>query len=470
MQVAHLGEMPSLTRGNVLVARRGLLIFAILGLLALAITIYIWAPGMMMADSGDEFEQARSLVMRDDHPVMMALVWHVTDKILPGPLGIFVLCTGLYWAGLTTLFWSLEGPIVARAIGLYVAGFYFPGFVNQLIICKDALMQAALVAGVACLIVPSARWKTARRVLALLFFTVAIGARHNASTGVWPLLALLFLSLPVLRDRARWLRLLAASGASLVLTYALTVGVDRATSPFAEKTDFWQMLAVFDLAGTSVRAGKVLVNPETGVLTRRMGLDEIRQNYQPTYGSRLYYCIPFRGKPCVHVFHETRDPEQLAALKTNWLRAIVENPLAYFKHRRTVAKSLLGIKNGAPGAFYWSSIPHHPIAANYPTSALAVRTYAWIDEQVPKLWFQPWVYVLIGCLLLPVALIRYFRGGALLPALFLLSGLSYEFGLFIAAISAPYRYGVYSTFCLVLGLILFLFPSPRSLTQPLSRA
>jgi hypothetical protein len=49
----------------------------------------------------------------------------------------------------------------------------------------------------------------------------------------------------------------------------------------------------------------------------------------------------------------------------------------------------------------------------------------------------------------------------LLPALFLLSGLSYEFGLFIAAISAPYRYGVYSTFCLVLGLILFLFPSPR---------
>jgi hypothetical protein len=326
--------------------------------------------------------------------------------------------------------------------------------VNHLLICKDSLMQAALVAAASVLILPTARWKIARYVLALLLFTIAIGARHNASTGVWPLLALPLLSFPVLRARPRWLRLLAASAASLVLTYALTVGVDRVTSPLAEKTEFWQMLAVFDLAGTSVRAGKLLVEPETGVLTEGMGLDEIRPLYQPVYGARLYYCIPFQGRRCVPLFRLTTDPQQLHALARNWLHAIVENPVAYFKHRRTVVKSLLGIKTGAPGAFYYSGVPHHPLGAVYPPSDRAARTYTWIDSQVPKLWFQPWVYVLMGCLLLPVALIWHFRGGPVLPALFVLSGLSYELGLFGAVSSTPYRYGVYTIFCVVLALVL----------------
>lgn len=459
MHVSRAGEkLPTRARSNVFSARRGLLTFVMLGVLALAITLWIWAPGMMSRDSGDQLEQARSLQLRDDHPVMMALLWHYTDKVLPGPLGLFALDVGLYWAGLTLLFWAIEGPLVARAMGLCVVGFWLPGFVNHPHVCKDGLMQAAIVAAVGCLVVPTARWRAARYVLALLLFTVAIGARHNASSAAWPLLSLPLLALPVLRARARWLRLIAASAVGLVLSYALTVGVDRATSPFAQKTEFWQMLPVFDLAGMSVHEGKVLVDPAAGVLTKGMGLEEIRRFYQPTYGARLYYCMAFRGKRCVPVFRHTTNPKQLEALAHNWLQAVVEHPIAYLKHRRPVVESLLGIKEGAPGAFYWKGEPHHPLAADYPPSALAARTYSWIDSQVPKLWFQPWVYVLLGCLLLPVTLIRYFRGASVLPALFLLSGLSYMLGLFIAVGSTPYKYGVYTTFCVVLALVLAIIP------------
>ena len=160
MHVSRQGEkMPARPRSNWFSTRRGLLTFVLLGVLAFAITFWIWAPGMMSRDSGDQLEQARSLQLRDDHPVMMALIWHYTDKILPGPVGLFVLDTGLYWAGLSLLFWALDGPLVARAIGLYAVGFYLPGFVNHPHVCKDGLMHAAIVAAVGCLVAAPGRWK-----------------------------------------------------------------------------------------------------------------------------------------------------------------------------------------------------------------------------------------------------------------------------------------------------------------------
>lgn len=455
---------------RVFFARRGLLVFLVLGLLALGVTLLIWGPGFMSRDSGDQLAQARSLRLSDDHPVMMALIWHCTDRVSPGPMGFFVLVSAIYWSGLALLFWALDGLLVTRAIGMIAVGSFPPGFINMPIICKDSLMQAGLVAAVACLMLPRARWKAARHVLAGVLFIIAIGARHNAAAAVWPLLALPLLGLPVLLGKPRWLRLLAASGASLVLTFALTVGVDRALSPLSKKTEFWQMIPVFDLAGMSLRAGKLLVEPESGVLTPGMGLDQIRYFYQSNYGAKLYYCLSFGGKRCVPVFRHTQDPARLAALSDNWLRAIFSHPAAYLEHRLAVVKSLIGVKGRAPGAFYYSGTPHHALAGDYPPSPQAAKTYAWFDRQVPSLWFRPWIYLLIGCMLFPVTLRHYLRGGAALPLLFVLSGLSYMLGLFITVGSTPYKYTVWTTFSVVLALATFAVPALTRLRWPSARS
>lgn len=448
---------------RLLLARRGFSVWVLVALVAWAVTMLVWAPGFMSRDSGDQLAQARSLELSDDHPVMMALIWHVTDRVLPGPIGFFALVCSLYWAGLALLFSALEGPLVARALGALVVGFFPPGFINIPIICKDDLMQAALVGAVALLILPTARGRAIRFILAGLLFVIAIGARHNAATAAWPLLALPLLALPVLVGKPKWLRLVVASVAGLALTLALTVGVDRALRPLGKKTDFWQMIPVFDLAGMSVITGEVLVEPESGVLYPGMGLEHIRRFYQSNYVNRLYYCMPFGGKRCAPLFRHTQDPARLAALSDNWLRAIVAHPLAYLEHRWAVGKALIGVEQGAPGAFYYSGKPHHALAKNYPPRRLAVKTFAWFDRQVGKLWFHPWLYCLIGCALLPVTLRHYSKTGAALPVAFVLSGLSYMLGLFITTGSAPYRYTVWTTFSVVLALATLVIPALTNL-------
>lgn len=454
---------------NAISKRRDAIVIGLVGFIAFCLVLYVGAPGYMTVDSGDQLEQARSLQLRDDHPVIMALIWRYTDMVVPGPLGMLVLQNGMYWAGLSVLFWAFRGSLVGRAIALLVVGLFPPSWVNMPVIWKDSLMQGALIAAVGCLVLPTARFRAARYVAAAVLFTLGVGARHNAAAAVWPLLALPLLSLPVLLGRSRWLRLLVACGASLVLTATLTIGVDRVLAPLAKRTEFWQMIPVFDLAGISLRTGKLLVEPESGVLTPGMGLDEIRRFYQANYMNRLYYCMPFGGKRCVPLFRQTTDRERLAALSANWRRAILEYPMAYFKHRRAVSKTVLGIEQAAPGIFYAAGAPYHRLAARYPLRPLTARVFNWIDSQFVHVWLRPWFYVLLGCALLPLSLIRYAKGGSVLSLLFLLAGLSYLFSLFISTGTGTYRYTVWTTFCVMIALAAWILES-RWLRRPVETA
>jgi hypothetical protein len=448
-----------MTFWRVFSSRRAAPVFAVLCLLAIAVTLYMTAPGYMSADSGDQLEQARAMRFRDDNPVLMALIWHYTDRVIEGPLGMLVLMTVIYWTALGVLFWSVEGPLLARAIALLAVGFYPPTVVNVPVIWKDTLMQAALLGAAACLAVPTWRFRWARYLGALAFVIVALGARHNAATGIWPLFIIPLSTFPLFARRPRWLQLLATSLAGLALTLALTVGVDRALSSTAERTEFWQMIPVFDLAGMSLQAGELLVEPESGVLTPGMGLEQIARFYQPNYVSKLYYCVRFRGRRCVPVFRHTTNPERLQALSRNWRRAIMQHPTAYLRHRLEVVKSLLGIQMGAPGTFYVEGIPHHPMAKPYPQRRRTLQLFQWLDGQFGKAWFLPWVYVLMGCLLLAPALWSYLKRRRPLPLVFLLSGLSYMMGLCIATGSAPYRYTVWCSLSVVLAFALLSIPA-----------
>jgi hypothetical protein len=89
---------------------------------------------------------------------------------------------------------------------------------------------------------------------------------------------------------------------------------------------------------------------------------------------------------------------------------------------------------------------------------------------VPTFWFHPWLYLLIGCILLPVTLRLHLRGGSVLPALFVLSGLSYMLGLFVAIGSTPYKYTVWTTFSVVLALALISIPSSGHWLERFKRA
>jgi hypothetical protein len=262
------------------------------------------------------------------------------------------------------------------------------------------------------------------------------------------------LGVPWPRRAAGPLRWLVAAGASLFLTLALTIGLGKALAPLAQKTDFWQIVPVFDLAGMSVAAGEVLVEPETGVLTRGMGLREITAKYNPRYVNFLYYCLPFKGKRCVPLFRRTVDPVQLQRLRSNWLSAIAHHPGAYLEHRWRVAAKLLG--TGAPGLYFVDPKPHTKAALDYPPPERTRRLLTWVDSQFGSPWFFPWVYVVLSLVLLPVAVFRHARGAPGLPIFVLMSGLSYIASGVLSAGASDFRYTVWTTACCVLSFAALL--------------
>jgi hypothetical protein len=438
--------------------RSNFAVFFVLGCAAFALTLYASAPGYMSVDSGTQLDQARSLQLRDDHPVAVALIWHVTDRIVPGPLGMLVLMTGLYWAGLSMIFAVLRGPTALRALGLLLVGFYPPAAANLPAIWKDNLMQGALIAGAACLAVAGTRWRPLRLSLAMLFFLVAIGARHNAAAGVWPFLILPLLALPGMTQAPILARWLAAGITSLVITLVLTIGLGKALAPLATKTEFWQMIPVFDLAGMSLAVDKVLVEPDSGVLTAGMGLREIRYKFNPVYSNSLYYCLPFAGQRCVPLFRRTLDADKLGHLSRNWWRAVTTHPAAYVAHRAKICAALLGISGGAKGSYYPGGAPWTENAREYQPPRRVQRLLGWIDSQVPTFWFRPWLYAGLCLLLVPLGMRRYAGGASPLPILFAVSGLSYALSFMISTGSADYRYTVWTTSCSVLSLASLVLP------------
>ncbi len=454
-------------------SRREALVFGAIGLLAFAVTVYFCAPGFMSRDSGTHLEQARAFEFWDDHPILMALIWHFTDRILPGPLGMLVLMNGLCWTGLSVLFWALPGPLSWRALGLLGVGFFPPAFSTLPVIMKDALLQGALLAGCACLVVPSHRARGVRLLLAVMFFLIAIGVRHNAAAAAWPLLTLPLLRLRVWVAKPRWLRLVSASGVALALTFGMTLGLDRALSPITHKTEFWQTVPTFDLAGMSLKTGEVLVEPESRVLSDGMGLEEIRSLFRVEYGSMLYYCIAFGGQRCVPVFRLTLDHRELRLLSENWLRAILAHPGAYLAHRIEFAKALLAISARPKELYFVNAAPHHLLAKDYPPTERSLRVLAWLEQHIRSvIWYRPWVYLALSCVVLPVALVRHLRGGSVLPVLFTLSGAAYLLSVIVGATSSDFRYTVWSTLASVLGLITLVasFAAGRPKLAATSRA
>jgi hypothetical protein len=440
-------------------ARREGLTFALLGVLAFGLTVYMCAPGYMGPDSRSQFQQARSFHFTDDHPVLMALIWHYLDRLVPGPLGMLVFTNALVWAGLSALFWVLPGPLGWRALGFVLVGFWPPGFSALPIVYKDALMHGAMLVAIAAAIPDTRRALAARLALGVVCLLLAVGVRHNGAAAAWPFLALPFMRLPMVARLRPGLRLCVGSAAALVLAFAMTRSVDRALAPLTHRTEFWQTVPVYDLAGMSVQAGKLLVDPDTRVFAQGMGLKQIQRQFRLDFGGTLYRCV--RPRPhCVPLFRYTVDPDELAHLSQNWLSAIAEHPGAYLAHRWELTRAMLTVNTSGKELYWLSTAPHGKFAAQYSPTKRLLWVLSFIERHIGFVAYSPWVYVVLGFLLLPLALRRYFREGAPLPMAFLFSGAAYLVSDLVGASSTTYRYCVWTMMCTLLAVFALARPKP----------
>ncbi len=456
-----------------LAGQRGALVMALVGALAFALTLELFYPGFMSRDSGNQLQQARDGLYTDHHPILMAVIWRFTDRLVPGPGGMLVIIAGVYWLGLTGIFWALPGPLPARALALLGVGSFLPSLCCVAAVWKDTLMHATMLAGVAFALAPlGGRWRWLARGLAVLFFLLAIGLRHNAAAAVWPLLVLLLLELPALQRRSPAPRLLLASLGALALTLVLTLGLRATLAPHAKATNFWQRAAAFDLISISLKIDEIVIDPQTGLLTPGMGLPEMRQQFRPDFNDTLYHCAYFRDDGCVLVFNLLSDEAQLQRLSRNWIRAIVDHPGAYLRHKWDMTLRLMRLGGLEPPRryFYLSAAPFHDLARTYEPSVATLQRLDWMDLQQTWIGFSAWIYVLLSLALLPLTAFRYLRGAPPLPLLLVLSGLSYLLSVLLTAGGPDNRYTVWTIVCTLLALAALVLPALPALAARFRRA
>ena len=197
-------------------------------------------PGFMSFDSVSQLEQSRSGFYLDNHPPAMAALWHCMELLVTGPVGMLVLQTVAFFAGVYLLFATRMSRRRAAIAAVLLC--WCPPIANTMsVIWKDSQMAAYLVLGTALLV--STRLRV--RLAGLAFVALATAMRHNAFAMTFPIVALLF----YWSVEQRWWQRYAIA---IVAWVAVTLAAQTATNLLADRhVAMWhQSLALLDMVGT----------------------------------------------------------------------------------------------------------------------------------------------------------------------------------------------------------------------------
>src|SRR5688500_8662416 len=98
------------------------------GVSGLLLTFWLWQRGYMSFDSAYQWQQGRLGQYHDGHPPVMAMLWGVVDRVVPGPLGMFVLQALLFWTALAGIGAGIAWPPPWRAVLVLAWGLWPPLF------------------------------------------------------------------------------------------------------------------------------------------------------------------------------------------------------------------------------------------------------------------------------------------------------------------------------------------------------
>jgi hypothetical protein len=150
--------------------------------IGLALTLWAFYPGYMSQDSAEQYRQARTGHFDTHHPPLMAMTWRLTDRVIPGPGGIFGLFALVYWAGLAMVArrgWA--GAAAVLGIGLW------PPMIGLLAhVWKDVGLLAALMLASGVLVREARRPSRVLLVVALVLIAFGAGFRHNGLFAALP--------------------------------------------------------------------------------------------------------------------------------------------------------------------------------------------------------------------------------------------------------------------------------------------
>jgi hypothetical protein len=297
------------------------------GLLLCVIAFY---PGYMSPDSIRQLTEGRAWSFTDWHPPLMAAVWGVADRVIPGPFGMLLLHNAAFWGALA-IFWRMT---YRRSVwlGLCLVGLGFLPSVLALLstIWKDVGLGVSLL-------LASALLYTSRRTnyggallisIPLLFY--GYGVRQNAAPAILPLaLWTGFIAcriFPSLKSKSVARRVLPFV-LGLAYFFLLTASVLTTTWILTggRSSYILQTVLLHDLTAISKERGEALF-PGYVLRDEKFSLENVVANFHPDQATLLT-----RGEnPALRL---TENSEEIEELRAKWLEVVPSNKTIYLRHR-----------------------------------------------------------------------------------------------------------------------------------------
>lgn len=436
-------------------------------------------PGFMCYDAVNQILEAREGVYSDWHPPLMAIIWRLIEKVVPGPAGMLFLQIGLIWIGTFLVFRAFFKPYGTKIAAplLCLLPFLPPVFGISGAILKDILMWGVLLVafGVAGHITgknnqtPSVTTLLCAITVSVLWLAILL--RHNAFFATIPILGFAIFRLYP-KDSLLGLIRAAISGAVIAAGLFVLSGAinnrlsDRHTHP-------WVANAAFDTAGIIKRLEKrdeqqALFDRLASTLDATGAVEPLLKAYTPMYWREIFKTTPptlqlpsnAMGAQ-LHGF-ESLSEAQLQALHRLWIRSILAEPDLWLSHRLAVSEYVLGLVPDST----WSPVimaKEFPtdLEQAYGTHPEATKLQEKIETELLSLidywFFQPWPYFVISVGVLLTALSRSVTANLDVICL-ASSALLYEFSLLLAAPSPDFRYSHYMIFCTLLSWLMLARP------------
>lgn len=423
------------------------------GLYGLVLATFL--PGSMTPDTIRMCSEAVADVYTDWHSPVLSGIWGFVDL---RPEVLFAGVTALTVVSIQLIVSRWLRPWVAVAatcaIVLFPATLGWMGHIG-----KDVWFASSFLAGIAlmCRAGPARRAGVRRALLvgAGVCFWVAIAARKNAMLPVggallvaWPVPPTVFGR--TLRPLVR--RVLASAAVLVVLVASVTAFGSFVVQPTATHAD--QSTYVFDLAGMSLAEHEDLY-PE-GILREGTTLETIDKYFDVAKGDGYFFA---EGTPVDPFLDEARVEE----LRSAWVDAVLEHPIAYLRTRLSYTWALLGLSAPHPqgsvndgGSRPETFAMECPLRDRYDANLYEDVFGALQRVERTNVW-RGWVFTLV---LVGAALAAGWTRVAEARAL-LVGGVLSLAGLALVGISPVFRYSWFTAVCALIAVALALSRVPQ---------
>ncbi len=424
--------------------------FLPIGILFLWCIFMVWLfyPGYMSTDSYNQLMQGRGATpFADAHPIILARLWGVLDAIVAGPSLMLFLQIGLLSWGIFQLVRQFLPSPALQSIVLLIVLFAPPVFSIVGIIWKDIWMWISLIWALVAftrVMLDQEGAVAVRLTCGLIALVLAALCRANAIGASLAIVVMMAVFLIWLWPRGLRLRILTAASLIVGLPVLYVLGLQLVQIDIeVKKRNFDTITMGFDLSGMSVAANKRLIDKGyLGFISDDTTIEDIKARYSPRYHACLYR--ECKGLP--PILKWTQIPDDLSHIRANWLQTIIDHPMAWLTHRLRVSSQILNYE----GTRVWAPILRGPFSGSAKKMG-----YVWDTDgrkavraailKFSGLTHSPYRYFLVACImamLLFVLLIisDHQRRQRLAILMILVSGVSYQFTIILAATSPDYRY------------------------------